>query len=80
MEADICVLNGGKSIVPGSPVVKTSPFNAWGVDSIPGLGAKIPCALWPKKKKQPRNNIVVNSTKTLKTAHIKESFKKEEEY
>ena len=44
MEADICVLNGGKSIVPGSPVVKTSPFNAWGVDSIPGLGAKIPCA------------------------------------
>ena len=80
MEADICVLNGGKSIVPGSPVVKTSPFNAWGVDSIPGLGDKIHCALWQKKKKQPRNNIVVNSTKTLKTAHIKESFKKEEEY
>ena len=44
MEADICVLNGGKSIVPGSPVVKTSPFLAQGVDSVPGLGAKTPCA------------------------------------
>lgn len=29
---------------PGSPVVKTS------VDSVPGLGAKIPCALWPKNQ------------------------------
>ena len=34
----------GKSIVPGSPGVKTLPFSARGVDSIPGLGAKIPCA------------------------------------
>ena len=34
----------GKSIVPGSLVVKTSPFNAWGVDSTPHLGAKIPRA------------------------------------
>ena len=71
----------GKSIVPGSLVVKTSPFNAWGVDSTPHLGAKIPRAWWPKKTKtKPRNNIVVNSTKTLKTAHINKSFKKEEEY
>ena len=41
----------GKSIVPGSPVVKTLPFSARGVDSIPGLGAKSPCASYPKKKK-----------------------------
>ena len=33
---------------PGGPVVKTSPSNARGVGSIPGQGAKIPHASWPK--------------------------------
>ena len=35
---------------PGSPVTKTSPSNAGGVDSIPGRGARIPHALWPKNQ------------------------------
>ena len=37
---------------PGSPVVKTSPFNAGRVGSVPDGGTKIPHASWPKKKKQ----------------------------
>ena len=33
---------------PGGPVVDTLPSSAGGAGSILGLGAKIPCALWPK--------------------------------
>ena len=36
---------------PGGPVAKTSPSNAGGAGSIPGQGAKIPHASWPKKPK-----------------------------
>ena len=35
---------------PGSPVVRTLPSNAGGVDLIPGWGAKIPHALGPKNQ------------------------------
>ena len=35
---------------PGGPVVKTSPSNSEGVGLIPGWGAKISHALWPKHK------------------------------
>ena len=35
---------------PGCPVVKTLPSNAGGAGSIPGQGAKIPHALWPKNQ------------------------------
>ena len=46
---------------PGRPLVKTSPFNAGSVGSIPGQQAKIPHALWPKnqniKQKQCCNKI-----------------------
>ena len=35
---------------PGSPVVKTLPPNAVGVDSIPGLGTKMPYASGYSKK------------------------------
>ena len=34
--------------VPGSPVVETSPSSAEGVGSIPGRGAKISHASWPR--------------------------------
>ena len=34
----------------GGPVVKTSPSNAGGAGSIPGWGAKIPHASWPKNQ------------------------------
>ena len=33
----------------GSPVVKASPSNTGGASLIPGCGAKIPHASWPKK-------------------------------
>ena len=46
---------------PGGSGVKTSPSNAGGVGSIPGRGAKIPHALWPKnqniKQKQYYNKL-----------------------
>ena len=36
--------------LPGGPMVKPSPSNAGGAGSTPGLGAKIPFALWPKSQ------------------------------
>ena len=46
---------------PGGPVVKTLPSNAGGAGPIPGWGAKIPHALWPKnqniKQKQHYNKF-----------------------
>ena len=36
---------------PGAPVFGTSPFTGGSVGSIPGQGAKIPHALWPKNPK-----------------------------
>ena len=36
---------------PSGPVVKTLLPNARSVGSIPGWGAKIPYALWPKPQK-----------------------------
>ena len=38
-------------------MVKTSPSNAWGVDLIPGQGARIPHASRPKKKKRSSNHL-----------------------
>ena len=35
---------------PGGPVVKTSPFSTEGAGLIPGQGAKIPRASWPKNQ------------------------------
>ena len=34
----------------GNPVVGTLPSNAKGAGSIPGLGDRIPHALWPKNQ------------------------------
>ena len=62
---------------PGSPVVKTLPSNAGGVDLIPSLGAKIPHALCPKKKKKKHEKkeeeeaIVKYSIKTFKMVLIR---------
>ena len=48
-------------------MVKTSSSNAGDASSIPGQGAKITHALWPKKKKKKkkkhRTNIVTNPIK-----------------
>ena len=43
---------------------ETSPNNAGDEGSVPGRGAKIPHASWPKN--QNRNSIVTNSIKTFK--------------
>ena len=51
-------------------MAKTLPSKAGGVGSIPGQGAKIQHASWPKD----RDNIVKNSVKTLKMVHIKKKF------
>ena len=49
---------------PAGPVVNTSPSNAEGAGSIPGLGAKIPYALWPRNQDINNiSNIVTNSIK-----------------
>ena len=41
---------------PGDPMVKTSPFNAGGMGSMPGQEAKIPHALWPKNQNRSKFN------------------------
>ena len=40
----------GGGNLPGGPVVKTLPSNAGGAGSIPGGGARIPHASWPKNQ------------------------------
>ena len=59
----------------GSPVVKTSPSKKWvQVPSLVGeLGSYMPHGL--KTKTENRSNIVTNSIKMLKMAHIKKSLK-----
>ena len=59
------VVNSEPRDFPGDPVVKTLPFNAGGVGSIPGWRPEIPHALGPKKKKK------IETTKALKMVHIK---------
>ena len=72
--------------IPGCPVVKTPPSEAggcWFTGSIPGQGAKIPHASWPKKAKHKKiNNIVTNSIKISKIVHVKKKkiFKRPTEY
>ena len=43
---------------PGSPVVKTSPFNAGGAGSIPGWEAKISHAFTPQNPKHKTGPIL----------------------
>ena len=51
--------NNWKWDFPGNPVVKTSPSIAGGVGSIPGQGAKIPCASWSKREKKRNTEIML---------------------
>ena len=39
------------------------PSNAWGAGSIPGQGAKILCASWPKNQNMKREAILQQSKK-----------------
>ena len=62
---------------PGSPVVKTSPSNAGGAGSIPGLGAKISHVLRQKNQNINQKNIVPKSIKTFKNGpHKRQLLKK----
>ena len=54
--------------LPGSPVIKTSPSNAGGAGSIPGRGAKIPHALWPKKQSSKQKQYCNRFNKDLKNS------------
>ena len=56
---------------PGGPVVKTSPSSAGGAGSIPGRGAKIPHASWPKNQNIKQKQCCNKFNKTLKMVHIK---------
>ena len=59
---------------PGGPVVKPLPSSVRGVGSIPGQGAKIPCALWPKRQKHRKQKQYCNQfNKISKIVHIKKS-------
>ena len=60
---DFSHIKNGPGDFPGGPVVKTLPSSGEGVGLIPGRGARIPFASWPKNQKC---NIVTNSIKTLK--------------
>ena len=48
---------------PGSPEVKTLPFNAGGAGSIPGQRAKMPHASQPKKKQNIKQKQYCNKFK-----------------
>ena len=41
-------------------MIKTSPFNAGGVDSSPGWGTKSPHAFWPKNEILNYLNLIFN--------------------
>ena len=57
-------------------MVKTSSSNGGGVGSIPGWGAKIPHASWPKNQNiKNKSNIVTNSIRLYKMVHIKNKNK-----
>ena len=66
--------NKDMSGLPGVSVVTASPSSAGAVDSAPGQGAGIPHASWMRHRNMNTNNIVTNSTKTLKMVHIKNFF------
>ena len=61
---------------PGSPVVRTLPSNAGGAGSIPGQGAKIPHASWPKNQNIKQKQYCNKFNKDFKNSpHQKKFFK-----
>ena len=61
---------------PGGPVVKTSPSNAGCVGSIPGRGAKIPHALWPKNQNIKQKQYFKKFTEEIKKGPHQKNLKK----
>ena len=62
------IVNGYKESgdFPGGPVVKTLPSRAEGAGSIPGRGAKIPDAPWPKNQNIKQKQYCSKFNKDLK--------------
>ena len=67
---------------PGGPVIKTSPSIAGGVGSIPGRGAKIPHASWPKNQNVKQKQYCNKFNKDFKSGAIKkkENLKKKKDH
>ena len=61
---------------PGGPVVKTSPFNAGGAGSIPGLGTKGSHDSWPKKTNQKQKQYCNKFNLDFKNGPHQKSLKK----
>ena len=61
-------------------MVKTSPSNAGGVGSIPGVGAKIPPASWPKNQNIKQKQYCNKFNKDLKMVHIKKINKNKDKW
>ena len=62
---------------PGGPVVETVPSSAGGAASIPGQGAKIPHALWPKIQNIKQKQYCNKFNKDFKNdPHQKKNLKK----
>lgn len=57
---------------PGCPVLKTSPFNAVGVGSIPSPGAKFLHASWPKHQNKKQKQYCHKFNKNFKKWFHKE--------
>ena len=71
-------LSFNKSYPTGFPLAVQRlrlPSKAEGVGLIPGQGAKIPDALWPKNQNIKQSSVVTNLTETLKMVP-KKIFKK----
>ena len=62
---------------PGGPVVKASPSNAGGAGLIPGRGAKIPHALWPKNQNIKQKQYCNKFNKDFKNGPHQKNLKKE---
>ena len=61
---------------PGSPVVKTSTSDAGGLSSIPGRGAEIPHASWPKKQNIKQRQYCNKFNKDFKNGPHQKNLKK----
>ena len=65
--------------VPGGPVVKTLSSNAKGVSLIPGQGAKMPHAWWPKNQNIKQKQYYNKFNKDFKNGPYQKERKKNKE-
>ena len=61
---------------PSGPVFKTSPFHAGDVGSIPGRGADIPHASWPKNQSIKQKQYYNKFSKDFKSGPHQTNLKK----